>query len=175
MVQGISGKKRFLVRFQYGCKKDLTSKQLTVLILEKIPVEEEPRVPMISVIPDGTFTSEKGYYCGVCLVLYFHKYNSVDRKEEQAELEPDPDEEVVEYVRLDDERERHWRIFCRTIGIAVKNQLVSENFWNDLILIASTILFHLILGTPTKSIPPLDEVYERETVSTCHALQFFHF
>ena len=73
MVQEVSGKKRFLVRFQYGCKKDMTSNQLTVVILDNIPVEEEPTVPMITVIPDETFPSEKGYYCGVSVVLYFHK------------------------------------------------------------------------------------------------------
>ena len=38
VVQGVYGKKRFLMRFQYGCKKDLTSNQLDILILEKIPV-----------------------------------------------------------------------------------------------------------------------------------------
>ena len=73
MVQGVSKKRRFLVRFQYGCKKDMTSNQLTVVILEKIPVEEKPKVPMIPVIPDETFPSEKGYYRGVSVVLYFHK------------------------------------------------------------------------------------------------------
>ena len=52
VVQGVSGNKRFLKRFHYGCKKDLTSNQLTVVILEKSPVEEEPKVPMIPVIPD---------------------------------------------------------------------------------------------------------------------------
>ena len=73
MVQGVSGKKSFLMRFQYGFKKDITSNQLAVVILEKSPVEEESKVPMITVIPDETFTSEKGYYHGVCVVLYFHK------------------------------------------------------------------------------------------------------
>ena len=59
VVQGVSGKKRFLMSFQYGFKKYLTSNQLTVVILEKSPVKKEPRVPMIPVIPDETFPSEK--------------------------------------------------------------------------------------------------------------------
>ena len=61
------------MRFQYRCKEDMTSNKLTVGILEKSPVEEESKVPMITVIPDETFTPEKGYYHGVCVVLYFHK------------------------------------------------------------------------------------------------------
>ena len=52
--QGVSGKKRFLVRFQYGCRNYLASNKLTVVIVEKIPVEEEPKVPTIPKIPDKT-------------------------------------------------------------------------------------------------------------------------
>ena len=61
------------------------------------------------------------------------------------------------------------------IEIAVKNELVSEDFWDDLLLIDSTIPFKLIFGTQTKNIPTLDEVDEVETVSTCHAIQLSHF
>ena len=35
-------------------------------------------------------------------MLHFNKEDSVDRKEEQAEVEPDPDEEEMEDVKLDD-------------------------------------------------------------------------
>ena len=31
VVQGVSGKKRFLVRFQYGCENNLSSNQLTIV------------------------------------------------------------------------------------------------------------------------------------------------
>ena len=47
VVQGISGRRRLLVRFKNGCKNNLSSNQLTVVIVEKIPVEEEPEVSMI--------------------------------------------------------------------------------------------------------------------------------
>ena len=40
VVQGVSGRSRFLVRFQNGCENNLSSNQLTVVIVEKIPVEE---------------------------------------------------------------------------------------------------------------------------------------
>ena len=51
VVQGISGRRKFLARFQNGCKNKLSSNQLTVVILEKIPVEEEPEVSKIPEIP----------------------------------------------------------------------------------------------------------------------------
>ena len=38
VVQGVSGKRRFLVRFQDGCEKDMTSNKLTAVIVDKIPV-----------------------------------------------------------------------------------------------------------------------------------------
>ena len=40
MVQVVSGKKRFLVRFQDGCENYLTLNQLTVMTVENIHVEE---------------------------------------------------------------------------------------------------------------------------------------
>ena len=56
VAQGVCGKKRFWVSFQYVCKKYLTSNQLNVMIVEKIPVEEEPKVLTIPVIPDDAVT-----------------------------------------------------------------------------------------------------------------------
>ena len=82
VVQGVSGKKRFLVRFQDGCENDMTSNQLTILIVENSPVEKELEVPTITEIPDDTFTSEKVYYHGVYIMLYFNKEDGVDRKYE---------------------------------------------------------------------------------------------
>ena len=54
------------------------------------------------------------------------------------------------------------------------NLPVSENSMNDLLKIASTINSHLIEGTQqiTPPPPPLDEVNDEDTVSTCHSLQF---
>ena len=73
VVQGVSGKKRFLVRFQDGCKKDMALNQLTIVIVEKIPVEEESEVPTIPDIPKEQVTSEKGYYHGVYVIIHFNK------------------------------------------------------------------------------------------------------
>ena len=37
VLQGLSGRRRFLVRFHNGCKNNLSSNQLTVVMVEKIP------------------------------------------------------------------------------------------------------------------------------------------
>ena len=44
-------------------------------------------------------------------MLYYSLKNEVgvDSKEEQAELDNDPDEEDTDDVNIGDERERHWR------------------------------------------------------------------
>ena len=62
VVQGVSGRRMFLVRFQNGCKNILSSNQLTVVIIDKIPVEEEPLVSTIPEILEDQVEKEKGYY-----------------------------------------------------------------------------------------------------------------
>ena len=52
VVQGISGKRRLLVRFQDRCEKFMTSNQLTVMKVERITMTKEAKVLKISVIPD---------------------------------------------------------------------------------------------------------------------------
>ena len=97
------------MRFKNGCKKNLSSNQLTVVIVDKIPVEEEPLVSTIPDIPEDQVEKQRGYYRCVYVLLQFKKEDGVDSKEEQAELENDPDEEEIDDVNKDDERERHWR------------------------------------------------------------------
>ena len=102
--RGISGKKRFLVWFQDGCEKYLSTNQLTIVIVEKSPAEKEPEVPINPDIPEEQVTLEKGYFHCVYFILHLNKDDSVDRKEEQAGVEQDPDEEEMEYVKIYDER-----------------------------------------------------------------------
>ena len=52
VVQGVLGRNRFLVRFKNGCEKNLSSNQLTVRLLDKVLVEEEPEVSTIPEIPE---------------------------------------------------------------------------------------------------------------------------
>ena len=84
VVQGFSLKKMMLVGFQDGCKNNLTSNQLTIVIGDESPVEKEPKVTMIPEIPEDKVTSEKGYYHGIYVIIYFCKELGSDMKEEQA-------------------------------------------------------------------------------------------
>ena len=52
MVQGVSGRRRLLVRFHNGCENNLSLNQLIVVIVKKIPVEEESEVSTIPDIPE---------------------------------------------------------------------------------------------------------------------------
>ena len=56
LVQAISGKRRFLVRFHDGCEKNLTSNQLTVVAAHEILVEE---APLVSTIHPMTYKDRK--------------------------------------------------------------------------------------------------------------------
>ena len=52
VVQGVLGKKRFLVRFQDGFENNLSSNQLNIVIVEKIPEDKEPEVSEVAEIPE---------------------------------------------------------------------------------------------------------------------------
>ena len=57
------------MRFQNDCENNLPSNQLTAVIVEKIPVEEEPEVSTIPEIPEDQVKKEKGYYFCVYVML----------------------------------------------------------------------------------------------------------
>ena len=80
VVQGVSGRRRFLMRFQNGCKKNMSSNQLTVVIVHKILVEEEPLVSTIPEIPEDQVEKEKGYYRCIYVLLQFKNEDGVDSK-----------------------------------------------------------------------------------------------
>ena len=81
VVQGFLGKKRLLVRFQDGFENNLSSNQLTIVIVEKISEEKEPEVSEISEIPEEQFELEKGLYRCVHVMLLFLKEDSVESKD----------------------------------------------------------------------------------------------
>ena len=64
---------------------------------------------------------EKGYYCCVCVMLQFKTEVGVDSKDEQVDVDDDPDKEDTEDVNLDDERERHWRIVSEDNDVRVED------------------------------------------------------
>ena len=86
------------MRFQNGYKNNLSSNQPIVVIVEKIPVEEEHEVSMIPEIPEDQVKKEKGYYLCVYVMLQFKKEFCVDSKDYQADVEDDPDEKEMEDV-----------------------------------------------------------------------------
>ena len=45
-----------------GAKKNLSSNQLTVVLVDNILVEEEPLVSTISEIPEDQVKKQRGYY-----------------------------------------------------------------------------------------------------------------
>ena len=66
-----------------------------------------------------------------------------------------------------------WELFCygvkrdhydKLIGIREFSERLAQDCFNNQFLPDR--------GTPSKNIPPLDEVDDRDTVSTCRALQF---
>ena len=65
-------------------------------------------------------------------MLHFNKEEGVDRKEDQAYMDQDPDEEYMEDVRLDDEREHHWRMVFEDNGEGVENKkaLLHSKRWD---------------------------------------------
>ena len=71
LVQGVSGRRRFLVMFQNGCKKNLPSNQLTVVTAHEILVKEAPKVSTITEIPEDNVKSHKEYYRCVYVLLQF--------------------------------------------------------------------------------------------------------
>ena len=80
------------------------------MIVEDILEDKEPEVFVIPEIPEYQVTLYKGYYCCVFFILRFKKEFSVDSKDQQAGVDDDTDEEYMDDVNIDDERERHWRM-----------------------------------------------------------------
>ena len=71
VVQCVSGRRRFFVRFQNGCENNLSYNQLTVVIVDKIPLEEKPLVSTIPDIPEDQVKKQKGFYRCVYVILQF--------------------------------------------------------------------------------------------------------
>ena len=99
------------MRFQNGCEKNLSLNQLTVVIAHNILVEEEPEVYTIPEIPEDNAEKQKGYYRCVYVLLQLKTEEKIDSKEEQTELENDPDEEDMDDINIDYKSEHHLRIF----------------------------------------------------------------
>ena len=49
-------------------------------------------------------------------MIQFKKKVDVESKEEQADMEDDPDKEEMEKINLDEKRERHWSMLFEDNG-----------------------------------------------------------
>ena len=83
------------MRFQNCCENNMSSNQLTVVIVEKIPEEKEPDVSETAEIPEQQVELEKGYYLCVYVMLQFKKEVVVFSKEYQTDVGDGPDEEEM--------------------------------------------------------------------------------
>ena len=55
-----------------------------------------------------------------------------DRRWEQAYVEPEPGEEEIEDMKLDEKRDHHWRIIFKDNDVGVENQkaILHVKRWN---------------------------------------------
>ena len=73
-------KEEFISEILVWVQQWYDSNQLTILIVEKIPMDEEHEVPIIPEIPEEQVSSEKGYYHGVYGILHVNNEDGVDSK-----------------------------------------------------------------------------------------------
>ena len=76
------------------------------------------------------WTTRKQSYTHV--LINFNKKDGVDRKEYQADVGPDPDEEVMEDVRLDEKIKRQWRMIFEGNDGGLDNQeaIIHSKRWD---------------------------------------------
>ena len=98
-------KRSYLVRFQDGLYKEISSNQLVIVVIRS-EVEEEIELRQVEMIPE--VREEFGCYHWVYIHLHFIKQDGLYKKEDQVSVYPEPDEEDIQDVELDDDRERHW-------------------------------------------------------------------
>ena len=65
---------------------------------------------MIFLIPVEPVGLDKGYYHGFYVLLQFDKQSGFYRKQAQADMEADPDEQQMNYMRLNYEGEHNYRM-----------------------------------------------------------------
>ena len=106
--------------------------QLTIVIVEKISEKKEPALPKISEIPEEQVEMERGYYCCVYVMLWLKNEVGFDSKEDQADVEDDLDEEDMNDINLDNERERHWRMVFEDNdgGVDDEKELIHAKIWD---------------------------------------------
>ena len=90
VVQEVVGKRRYLIRFQDGLEKDMSSNHITIMVVRS-EVEEEIKVRAVDIIPE--VREDLGCYRLVYISLHFIKEDGVDKREDQVGVETGTDEE----------------------------------------------------------------------------------
>ena len=82
-------------------------------------------------ILDESIYLEKGYYHSVYVMLHFNNQGVVYRKEEQANMDPDPDEQETQGARIDNRRQHQQRMIFEDNGGWVENEklILHDNMW----------------------------------------------
>ena len=101
VVQGVIGKMRYLVGLQDGGEKQILSRSLTIVAVRS-ELEEEIEVSEVEMIPD--IGQKLGCYHLVYVSQHFIKEYGLNTREEQVIVNPDPDQEEIKDVVLDDEK-----------------------------------------------------------------------
>ena len=103
--------------------------QLTIMVVRS-EVEGEIEVREVDMIPE--VRGYLGCYHWVYIYLNFIKYDGVHKRQDQLGLDPDPDEEQIEDVVLNDERERHWYMVFEDNngGVYGKKALIHAKKWD---------------------------------------------
>ena len=107
VVQEVVGRRRYLVMLHNGLEKDMLLNQIIVMVFRN-EVEDEIEVRKVEIFPE--VREELGCYYWVYIYLYFIKEDGLENSEEMVGVETDPDEDYMNNVVLNDDRERHWRI-----------------------------------------------------------------
>ena len=108
VVQEVVGKKSYSVRFQdRGEGGYMSSNQLTTVVVGG-EVEEEIEVREVEMIPE--VGEDLGCYHWDCISIHFIKEDGIDKREDQLGVKPDPDDQDIEDVVINNEREHHWRM-----------------------------------------------------------------
>ena len=108
VMHSVVSKRGYLLRFQDGFENEMSSNQLTIVVV-RIEIEEDIKVREVEMIPK--VHEQLGCYHWVYISLHFIKDDGVYNIKEQVGVNRDPDEKQIKNVVLNDDREHHRSIF----------------------------------------------------------------
>ena len=106
--------------------------QLTFVILYRSTVTKEAKAPMVFTKPEYVIYLAKGYYHGVYVFLEFNKEDDIYTKDKDTEMGDDLDKGNMEDGKLEDEKERPWRMVLEGNegGIDDEKSLLHAKRWD---------------------------------------------